>query len=361
MTLLHGFDISAYQPATAPSADFVIVKATEGASYTSSKFATQWASAGKNARVRGAYHFARPEESSAAAQADRFLSVVKPVPGEMVCLDLEASKLSQAKTNAWARDFGDRLRSKAPGVRTLLYMGAGYAANSTGKGLADHFDLWWYPQYPNAYQLVAAADVEESRAANRSSAVPGRFPIAAAASSWPAAVTPWLPPGVTATGWSTPHLWQFTDNHAGLDASVTALTLPQLARSGGQPDVKEGPMFGGGVPPLKVGERYSFTCPKGSVNIWGIWFDSPHRLTYRIAAHSQSGHGEIKADLVVGGPASDSDSWPSKATWKTSKTDVDAFSIELVKAEGPTPDWDPTQPGVDGKTVRPGWDSSHTA
>src|SRR5690242_9909419 len=101
MSLLHGVDVSAYQGATVPVMDFVIVKATEGKSYTSSRFAAQWASAKARARHRGAYHFARPEESSAASQAARFLSVVKPVPGESVWLDLEASKLSQAQTNTW--------------------------------------------------------------------------------------------------------------------------------------------------------------------------------------------------------------------------------------------------------------------
>ena len=79
MSLLHGFDISAYQSNTAPSADFVFVKASEGASYTSSRFAAQWASAKTRAKHRGAYHFARPEASSAASQAARFLAVVKPV------------------------------------------------------------------------------------------------------------------------------------------------------------------------------------------------------------------------------------------------------------------------------------------
>ncbi|MCO5995143.1 GH25 family lysozyme [Actinoallomurus rhizosphaericola] len=101
--MLHGFDISAYDSATAPAADFVIVKATEGTSYTNAKFAAQWKSAKGGARHRGAYHFARPEDSSAALQAARFLSVVKPVPGESVWLDLEVGDLDQVRTNAWAK------------------------------------------------------------------------------------------------------------------------------------------------------------------------------------------------------------------------------------------------------------------
>jgi hypothetical protein len=316
-----------------PAVDFVIVKATEGKSYTSSKFAAQWKAAKSKAKHRGAYHFARPEESSAASQAARFLAVVKPAPGESVWLDLEASDLSQAKTNAWAKAWGDYIRAHAPGVTSGIYMGSGYATNNTGKGLAAHFDFWWYPQYPST----------------------------AKTSKWPTAVSPWLPSGVAATGWSKPHIWQFTDNYgSGLDANVTALTLDQLAGNGGHQE-DDMAYAQAGVPPLKIGERHSYTCPKGAINIWGIWYDSPHKLTYRIAAHSKAGGGETKTDLVVGGPASDKDAWPKKATWTTKKTDVDAFSIELVKAEGPSADWDPTMPGADGRTVRPGWDASHTA
>lgn len=332
--MIHGFDISAFQGTTAPSGDFVFVKATEGKSYTSSKFAVQWASAKTQAKHRGGYHFARPEESAAGDQAARFLDKVRPMPGESVWLDLEASKFTQAQTNAWARTWGDYVRSHAPGITSGVYLGRGYATNGTGKGLADHFDFWWYPQYPSS----------------------------AAVSKWPTTVSPWLPSGVAATGWSKPHIWQFTSNWQGTyDASVTALTLDQLAGGGGQHTEDDMGYAQAGVPPLKVGERYTFTCPRGSLNIWGFWFDSPHKLHYRIAAHSAAGGGEVKADLVVGGAASAKDSWPGKQTWKTTKADVDAFSIELVKAEGPAAGWDPTMPGADGRTVRPGWDASHTA
>lgn len=198
---VHGFDIAAYQSATwTKSCDFLFVKATEGHSYTSSRFASQWAGAKQHAKVRGAYHFARPEESSGKSQADRLLAVAKPVPGEMLCLDLEASKLNQAQTNAWAKAFGDRLREKAPGVTTVLYLGSGYASNGTGKDLSGHFTYWWYPQYPST----------------------------ANTSKWPSSVSPWLPSGLT-VGWSKPHIWQFTDNFGGLDASVSSLTVEQLA------------------------------------------------------------------------------------------------------------------------------------
>ncbi|MGI5232850.1 glycoside hydrolase family 25 protein [Actinoallomurus sp. CA-142502] len=327
MSLLRGHDISAYQGPTAPAVDFVIVKATEGRSYTSSRFAAQWKSAKSRAKHRGAYHFARPEESTATSQAARFLDVVKPVPGESVWLDLEASDLSQTRTNAWAKTWGDYIREHAPGVTSGVYMGSGYASNGTGRDLDQHFDLWWYAQYPSA----------------------------ARTSTWRTTFDPWLPSGLTC-GWKTPHIWQWTANLNGLDANLSTLTLDQLAGAASgdlQPAVKEAAVYGG-IPPLKVGERYTRTCPKGSINIWGIAYDSTNTLTYRIAAHSKKGGGEVKADLVVGGPASTRDSWPAKQTWQTKLDDVDWFSIELVNG-------DPSQPDANGRVVQPGWDASHTA
>lgn len=202
--MLRGFDISAYQSNIAPTADFVFVKATEGASYTSSKFAVQWQSAKARAKHRGAYHFARPEESSAASQAARFLAIVQPARGESVWLDLEESKLSQSDTNAWAKAWGDYVRQHAPGVTSGVYMGRGYASSGTGRGLAQHFDLWWYPQYPSSTRT----------------------------STWHTAFNPWLPPGLTC-GWHMPHIWQWTDNLDGLDANLTPLTIGQLAGQGG--------------------------------------------------------------------------------------------------------------------------------
>lgn len=257
--MLHGFDISAYQGTTAPVADFVIVKATEGSSYTSSRFAAQWASAKTRARVRGAYHFARPEDSSGSSQADRLINAAKAVPGEVLVLDLEASKLNQAATNKWAREFGDRLRARAPGVTTIVYLGSGYAANGTGKDLADHFDLWWYPQYPSS----------------------------AATTKWPSSVSPWLP-GKLTTGWTRPHIWQWTSSFNGLDANITDLTLEQLAGGGGQPTPLEEDMAYGGQIPAGKGQQINVSFAKGSLKALGLVQDNSVTLDGVIAAEPQA-------------------------------------------------------------------------
>jgi hypothetical protein len=370
VSLIHILDVSAYQPSsvfdTVSDIGIGLVKATEGKSWTSPVFAKQYAGAKSHTKRRGAYHFARPEESSAHDQCSRFLDVVQPVKGEIVMLDLEASRLTQAETNAWARQFGDDLVDQAGNAADWLYMGSGYASNNTGKGLAAHFSRWMYPQYPSAYQLTNWTPYDEGirRLMNRSSLVPERVLISRLTSKWPPAVTPWLPAGAAkAVGWPDgPDAWQFTDNWKGLDASVSARTLDELAGSGAHPleDDMYAQASGPPGPPLKVGTRHTYACTKGLVNIWGLVFDSPHKLTYRFALHHQAGGGEVQ-EVTVGGPASANDSWPKKQTPKTTNGTVDWFSVELVKCEGPTADWDPTQPGADGRTVLPGWDASHTA
>lgn len=307
--VLHGFDISAYQNTTVPSCDFVFVKATEGNGYTSSKFAAQWASAKTHAKVRGAYHFARPEQSSGASQADRLLAKAKAVRGEMLCLDLEASDLGQAQTNRWAKAFGDRLREKAPGVTTVVYMGSGYASNGTGKDLSKHFDLWWYPQYPSTSRTH----------------------------TWRTTFDPWLPGGLT-SGWKKPHIWQWTDNFNGLDASITPLTIDKLA-GGGQPPMEDDMPYGGQLP-AGAGSKANISFPKGSMKAIGLVYDSPNIAEIRVAFHYGDGSGEVYT-LKVGGPKSTSDAWPAKTVQKFKKPEEGDW-VSLTRVDGgPDPvGWD---------------------
>jgi hypothetical protein len=317
VSLLHIVDVSAYQDTTVPAVDAVLVKATEGSTYSSGKFAAQWRSAGQRAKHRGAYHFARPEASSARSQADRFLLAVQPVPGESVWLDLEASDLSQARTHDWAAAWGDYIREQVPGVTSGIYMGSGYASSNTGRNLRDHYSLWWYPQYPGKYQVsTSQVDVEELRAANRSHMFPYRTPIAAMTTSWPPAVSPWLPAGIT-TGWPGPHIWQFTDNWRGYDASVSALTLDQLAGGGQATPTQEDMMLSGSISAGK-GAKPSIICPGLKTVQFG--FDNTLTLTdpaierqgpatLRVAMHQPGRKGTVESKVTVGAAADDTKGW----------------------------------------------------
>jgi hypothetical protein len=317
--MLHIIDVSAYQSTTVPAVDAVLVKATEGSTYKSDTFAAQWRSAGARAKHRGAYHFARPEASTAKSQAARFLLTVQPVPGESVWLDLEASELSQARTHDWAAAWGDYIREQVPGVTSGVYMGSGYASSNTGRNLKDHFTYWWYPQYPGKYQVsTPSVDVEELRAANRSHAFPYRTPIAAMTTAWPPTVSPWLPAGVT-TGWAGPDLWQFTDNWQGYDASVSALTLEQLAGGGQAKPTREDNMLSGKIPAGK-GDRDPILFPADAFkklqfgwdntygnDALGMTRQAPAQL--RVALHQKGRKGTVPATVTVGAALDDAKGW----------------------------------------------------
>lgn len=76
----RGLDTSGYQgnvdwsQAAANGATFAYVKATEGTSYRSAYFAQQYNGSYSAGLVRGAYHFAVPNNSTGATQADYFVA-----------------------------------------------------------------------------------------------------------------------------------------------------------------------------------------------------------------------------------------------------------------------------------------------
>lgn len=120
---IPGFDVSSYQNANLlwstyyqQGARFAYIKATEGTSYKSPNFNTQYPAAYYAGFIRGAYHFARPASSSGAAQA-RYFAVNgggwskdgKTLPG---MLDIEYNPsgatcygLTNAQMVQWITDF----------------------------------------------------------------------------------------------------------------------------------------------------------------------------------------------------------------------------------------------------------------
>lgn len=75
-----GMDVSGYQGnvdwavAAGNGAKFAYVKATEGTYYTNPYFGQQFNGSHNAGIIRGAYHFARPDLTSGAAQADYFIT-----------------------------------------------------------------------------------------------------------------------------------------------------------------------------------------------------------------------------------------------------------------------------------------------
>ncbi|GAA2166230.1 GH25 family lysozyme [Actinomadura napierensis] len=137
---IGGMDVSSWQPgvdwaaATARGARFSIAKATEGIAYKNPYYAAQSRGAADAGMVHGAYHFALPNVSGGAAQADYFIangggwtSDGRTLPG---ALDVENNPyrngldicygLSPAAMVAWIGAFTGRYEART-GRRPLIY------------------------------------------------------------------------------------------------------------------------------------------------------------------------------------------------------------------------------------------------
>jgi hypothetical protein len=269
MTLSRGIDVSHHQgninwPKITAELGLTwgACKATEGNGFRDDQFDRNWAAMKAAGLVRIAYHFGRPG-SGATAQANYFLSVVKPVAGDVLCLDLEtADGHSQRQVNAWAKEFAAVLRRGAPGNTTVVYLG-GYAANGTGSGLCKDFDYWWYPRYATMSPV----------------------------SQWPGGFTPRL--SGNTTGWKTPHVWQWAcslrTSEGQVDANLSTLSAAEL---------RDGPVQEDDMP----------TADEIAHAVWAYDQDGKKRQAWgylQTAAADQAATiaAAVKAQLPVAGPA----------------------------------------------------------
>jgi hypothetical protein len=114
---VNGIDVGSYQRSdySTTGLDFVMVKATEGSSYTNPRHAGQVATGRAHGLVVGHYHFARP--GPVTAQADYFLAHAGARPGDVLAFDWEDTGVPGAEKDAWLR----HVQAKAPDHRVILY------------------------------------------------------------------------------------------------------------------------------------------------------------------------------------------------------------------------------------------------
>ncbi|WP_091559207.1 GH25 family lysozyme [Arthrobacter sp. ok362] len=148
---VQGLDVSGYQPTVnwpaqySMGARFAYVKASEGLSYRSPTFASQYSGSLNAGLMRGAYHFALPSVSTGAAQADYFINSGggwspdgKTMPP---LLDIEYNpyatlgntcyNMSAAAMVGWLKDFSNRMLSRT-GRLPMIYTTAGWWSQCTG-------------------------------------------------------------------------------------------------------------------------------------------------------------------------------------------------------------------------------------
>ncbi len=125
----QGQDVSSYQGSVNWSAQwsagsrFAYIKATEGTYYTNASFAQQYNGSYNVGMIRGAYHFARPDTTSGATQADYFVNHGggwskdgRTLPG---ALDIEYNPygatcygLSAASMRSWITSFSNEYHAR---------------------------------------------------------------------------------------------------------------------------------------------------------------------------------------------------------------------------------------------------------
>jgi GH25 family lysozyme M1 (1,4-beta-N-acetylmuramidase) len=170
-----GLDVSnwngaiAWSKVAAAGYTFAFGKATEGTSYTDATYTTNRNGSETAGLVFGAYHFARPAggttagaTASAIAQANHFLAVAGPQPGELPpVLDLETTgNLSTARLLAWTLAWLGQIYAST-GVQPFLYTSPNFwkanLGNSTAAATAGT-ELWIAHWTSASQPLVPAQD-----------------------------------------------------------------------------------------------------------------------------------------------------------------------------------------------------------
>nr|WP_244163011.1 lysozyme [Streptomyces bungoensis] len=160
VTQTEGVDVSSHQGDVAWSTlwkagvKWAYTKATEGTYYTNPSFPQQYNGSYDAGLIRGAYHFATPDTTGGAAQADYFVDHGggwtkdgKTLPG---VLDIEWNPYgdacygkSQSAMVTWIRDFLNRYKSRT-GRAAVIYTATSWWSDCTGDygGFAGANPLW---------------------------------------------------------------------------------------------------------------------------------------------------------------------------------------------------------------------------
>ena len=145
---LNGIDISAWQSGmdvTKVTADFVIIKATQGTWYVNPCCNMHYSQAKHSGKKLGLYHYA--EGGDAAKEADYFIAQISNYIGEAIlCLDWEKEDNAVYGVNdkAWIKTFCDRVAQRI-GVNPLVYLSASIRGYADGIGNYGK----WIAQYAN--------------------------------------------------------------------------------------------------------------------------------------------------------------------------------------------------------------------
>ncbi|KAG7086834.1 hypothetical protein E1B28_002755 [Marasmius oreades] len=163
---LQGIDVSHFQPnvdwakVKANGISFAFVKATDGTTFKDPLFSSHYTDATNVGLIRGAYHFARPDASSGAAQATFFLAHGGEWSGDGITLpgavDLEPGPkghtcydLSPAAMVSWIKDFSDTYHAKTTRF-PVIYTSTSWWKECTGNSAAFASNPLWITHFTTA-------------------------------------------------------------------------------------------------------------------------------------------------------------------------------------------------------------------
>ena len=173
VTQTPGLDVSGYQGNVAWStvrshgARFAYIKATESTSYRNPYFSQQYTGSYNAGIIRGAYHFATPNTSTGAAQANYFVDHGggwsrdgKTLPP---ALDLEYNPYGSAcygKTHAqmvaWIRAFASTVKQRT-GRDVVFYTSTSWWTLCTGNNASFGNNPLWIPRYGSSVGTLPAS------------------------------------------------------------------------------------------------------------------------------------------------------------------------------------------------------------
>jgi GH25 family lysozyme M1 (1,4-beta-N-acetylmuramidase) len=166
VTQTPGMDVSSFQgnvnwpAARAAGARFAYIKATEGVNYTNPYFAQQYNGSYHAGIIRGSYHFALPDRSSGATQADYFVNHGggwskdgKTFPG---ALDIEYNPYGQvcygksaSSMVSWLHDFANRYKART-GRDVVIYTTTNWWSMCTGNNSGFSANPLWIANYSSS-------------------------------------------------------------------------------------------------------------------------------------------------------------------------------------------------------------------
>lgn len=139
--MLNGIDVASFQQGInlkKIAADFVIVKATQGAKYVNPAMKAQIASA--EGKLLGLYHYANG--AGIDAEVSNFITAAQPYIGKAILvLDWESAQNAAFGKEAYAKQWLDSVKAKT-GVTPLIYISQSVCKSFASTAGVTEYPLW---------------------------------------------------------------------------------------------------------------------------------------------------------------------------------------------------------------------------